>query len=97
MWPIYHYPTVSLSYQIINLFNLTDLFILFKSVDKLVILPDGKLRHFIKNLDDEDDFHQKDNEQSTPYFYDHEQGQYCMEKVKFFFWIRINYKSKSDY
>lgn len=46
-----------------------------------MILPDGKLRHFIKNLDDEDDFHHKDNEQSTPFYYDHEQGQYCMEKV----------------
>lgn len=46
-----------------------------------MILPDGKLRHFIKNPDDEDDFHQRDNEQSRPFFYDHEQGQYCMEKV----------------
>lgn len=46
-----------------------------------MILPDGKLRHFIKNPDDEDDFHQRDNQESTPYYYDHEQGQYCMEKV----------------
>lgn len=62
-------------------FKLTDFFFYLKSVDKLVILPDGKLRHFIKNPDDEDDFHQRDNQESTPYYYDHEQGQYCMEKV----------------
>lgn len=49
-----------------------------------MLLPDGKLRHFIKNLDDEDDFHQKDNQESTRYYYDHEQGQYCMEKVILF-------------
>lgn len=57
-------------------------------MDKLVILPDGKLRHFIKNLDDEDDFHQKDNKDSTPYFYDHEQGQYCMDKVNLILMLR---------
>lgn len=55
----------------------------------MVILPDGKLRHFIKNPDDEDDFHQKDNEESMPFFYDHEQGQYCMEKVNIILFVYL--------
>lgn len=46
-----------------------------------MILPDGKLRHFMKNPDDADDFHERDNEEFTPFYYDHEPGQYCMEKV----------------
>lgn len=47
-------------------------------------MPDGKLRHYIKNPDDEDDFHQKHLEKdASPLYYDYEQGQYCMDKVKY--------------
>ncbi|KAJ6639547.1 putative G-protein coupled receptor Mth-like 5 [Pseudolycoriella hygida] len=52
------------------------------SRDKLNLLPDGKLRHYIKNPYDEDDFHEKHLEKdATPLYYDYEQGQYCMDKA----------------
>lgn len=51
-----------------------------QSLDKLVLLPDGKLRHFVRNPDDDDDFHQKDLIDSKPLYYDYDPGHYCMEK-----------------
>lgn len=50
-------------------------------------MPDGKLRHYIKDPDDDnvnDDLSiQKLNKDTDPMFYDHDQGQYCMDKVCF--------------
>ncbi|XP_055712642.1 probable G-protein coupled receptor Mth-like 5 [Phlebotomus papatasi] len=52
------------------------------SADKLVLLPDGKMRHFIKNSNDADDFHKHIAEtDDKPMFYDYEPGQYCMDKA----------------
>jgi G protein-coupled receptor Mth (Methuselah protein) len=46
------------------------------------LLPDGKLRHYIKNpedLDDDEFIHKRKSNQ--PMFYDHENGKYCMDKA----------------
>lgn len=44
------------------------------------MLPDGKLRHFIKNPDDDDDFHLKHLEkEESPIYYDYVQDHYCMD------------------
>lgn len=57
------------------------------SADKLVLLPDGKLRHYIKDPENVDDtFHMKhltDNDPDLvrPMFYDYQPGQYCMDKA----------------
>lgn len=56
------------------------------SADKLVLLPDGKMRHYIKDPDDHDDtFHVKhlheDPDTEQPMYYDYESGQYCMDKA----------------
>lgn len=54
-----------------------------QSQDKLILLPDGKLRHYIKNPDDEDDLFEKHFEKDeSPLYYDYPQGQYCMDKVR---------------
>lgn len=57
------------------------------SADKLVLLPDGKLRHYIKDPESLDDtFHVKhmneeDHEdEEKPLYYDYQQGHYCMDK-----------------
>lgn len=57
------------------------------SADKLVLLPDGKLRHYIKDPDDVDDrFHERhlsddDPDLERPMFYDYQPGHYCMDKA----------------
>lgn len=57
------------------------------SADKLVLLPDGKLRHYVKDPENHDDsFHVKhlndeDQEYEKPMFYDYAQGHYCMDKA----------------
>ena len=58
-----------------------------ESHDKLVLLPDGRLRHYIKDPENHDDsFHVKhlneeDQEADTPMFYDYDPGHYCMDKA----------------
>lgn len=57
------------------------------SADKLVLLPDGKLRHYIKDPENHDDsFHVKhlndeDQEADKPLYYDYAPGHYCMDKT----------------
>lgn len=80
MWPIYHYPTVQIYH--FNSFSFYLNFTKLQSRDKLVLLTDGKLRHYIKHPDDEDDFNQKHIEKDdSPMYYDYDQGQYCMDKA----------------
>lgn len=61
---------------------------IYQSRDKLALLPDGKLRHFIKNpdLDDDanDNIQQMDDSKSdepSPWVHDYIQGKYCMDMV----------------
>lgn len=57
------------------------------SADKLVLLPDGTLRHYVKDPESHDDsFHVKhlneeDQDAEHPMYYDYAQGQYCMDKA----------------
>lgn len=54
------------------------------SRDRLALLPDGRLRHYILNTEDDesDAFAAADDIQETTMQYDYEQGQYCMDKVQ---------------
>lgn len=59
-----------------------------QSYDKLVLLEDGKLRHYT-NTEEEDeeqlgvktDYDEDTLEEHKPHYYDYEQGQYCLDKV----------------
>lgn len=56
------------------------------SPDELVLLPDGKLRHYARGIDknpNDNDDENDDNEYSTKesLHYDYAQGQYCLEKA----------------
>lgn len=58
------------------------IFVFIQSPDKLILLPDGKLRHYIKHTEDDDDFQLKHLAQDEPpVFYDYNKGHYCMDKV----------------
>lgn len=66
---------------------------------RLILLPDGKLRHFThreKYLESLEVKHnvkifgrlheplpEIKNEETDPYYYDYEPGKYCMDKVRF--------------
>lgn len=54
-----------------------------QSQDRLALLPDGKLRHFIKSPDEDDSvaFENDEISKSASRSYDYESGQYCMDKV----------------
>lgn len=48
------------------------------------LLSDGKLRHFIRNPDDEEEVVSAKHssiDDADPMYYDHEPGQYCMDKA----------------
>ncbi|XP_017848522.1 probable G-protein coupled receptor Mth-like 5 isoform X2 [Drosophila busckii] len=58
------------------------------SYDKLVLLADGKLRHYTNTENEEDeqrgeqsDYDEELAEAKKPRFYDYEQGQYCLDKA----------------
>ncbi|XP_032589716.1 probable G-protein coupled receptor Mth-like 5 isoform X1 [Drosophila mojavensis] len=58
------------------------------SYDKLVLLDDGKLRHYTNTEDEADeqrgvqtDYDEDLAEAQKPRFYDYEQGQYCLDKA----------------
>ena len=51
----------------------------FQSSDKLVLLPDGKLRHFSRNPNTED--FEDIEDLDTDRIHDYDPGQYCMDKV----------------
>lgn len=62
--------------------NLIKLEFYNQSPDELQLLPDGKLRHYIKHSEDENDFQLKHLEHDEPpVFYDYKRGHYCMDKV----------------
>lgn len=47
-----------------------------------MLLPDGKLRHYIKHSEEDDDFQDRHLEHDEPpVSYDYKKGQYCMDKV----------------
>lgn len=88
MWPVLHYAGVSNSTW--NLFM--NLYHLIKytsqSYDKLVLLDDGKLRHYTNTEEDIDeqqgvksDYDEDTMEEHKPHYYDYEQGQYCLDKA----------------
>lgn len=78
MWPIYYYPSVChLRFEFMDFF-FTGICI-FQSRDKLALLPDGRLRHYIQNPDQDDPL--PADEKSLPMHYDYDQGRYCMDKV----------------
>lgn len=54
-----------------------------QSQDRLALLPDGKLRHFIKSPDEDDSvaFEEDEAAKSASRSYDYEPGKYCMDKV----------------
>lgn len=83
MWPIYHYYTVrqNRKYSINQLQGFFS-FSFLQSRDVLHLLPDGRLRHFVKNPDNDDDFSVRhlDNEDAA-ISYDYSQGHYCMDKA----------------
>ena len=64
-----------------------DIYDLNKSDDKLILMPDGHLKHLIKDHhmheehnDYDDDFiHKEDMYHSSPFQYEYEQGKYCMD------------------
>lgn len=64
-----------------------------QSRDKLALLPDGRLRHYIQNPDD-DNLGLPGEEKSTPLHYDYDQGRYCMEKVMHL--DSLNFPFRSD-
>lgn len=45
------------------------------------LLPDGRLRHFVKNPNDDDDFSVRHLDEDAAFAYDYSQGQYCMDKA----------------
>lgn len=59
------------------------------SQDKLILLENGHLRHYIRVPDDSDDeafnmkhmIHNEDEDEEKPRFYDYEPGHYCMDKA----------------
>lgn len=47
----------------------------------MILLPDGRLRHYIKNPDEDDAaFYVSYSSPNKPMYFDYEQGKYCMEK-----------------
>lgn len=50
-----------------------------QSRDRLALLPDGKLRHYIQHPDAGDAFDSDDDSKNT--LWDYAQGKYCMDKV----------------
>lgn len=61
---------------------------MLQSYDKLVLLDDGKLRHYTNAEDENDerrgvqtDYDEDLEEANKPRYYDYEQGQYCLDKV----------------
>lgn len=61
-------------------------FTIQQSRDRLALLTDGTLRHYISNPDDDDTdaFVSDDDKDSTTMLYDYAQGKYCMDKVCMF-------------
>lgn len=56
-----------------------------QSRDRLALLPNGKLRHYIRNSEDDDadafDLEEATKEDGSMMLYDYAQGLYCMDKV----------------
>lgn len=52
------------------------------SIDRLILLPNGKLRHYIYHRTSESNFDITDEDLIRNYDYDH--GQYCLDKVSNF-------------
>lgn len=56
-----------------------------QSRDRLALLPDGRLRHYIQNpdSDDSDAFNiDMDNVKESFPMHDYSQGKYCMDRVR---------------
>ncbi|KAL9873295.1 probable G-protein coupled receptor Mth-like 5 isoform X2 [Glossina fuscipes] len=56
----------------------------FKSPDKLVLLDDGKLRHYTITQEEKEEEYSDDeqfDDTHKPLFYDYPQGQYCIERA----------------
>lgn len=88
MWPVLHYAGVSSRGISLELINILIIMYTLQSYDKLVLLEDGKLRHYT-NTEEEDeeqlgvktDYDEDTLEEHKPHYYDYEQGQYCLDKV----------------
>lgn len=52
-----------------------------QSSDRLALLPDGKLRHFIQDPDAIDAFDVEVGDGKNNYW-DYSQGKYCMDRVR---------------
>lgn len=102
MWPVLHYAGVSSISQwnlFMNHYNLMKN--TFQSYDKLVLLDDGKLRHYTNTEEDVDeqkgvksDYDEDTIEEHKPHYYDYEQGQYCLDKVSsLYLTLKISIKS----
>lgn len=57
---------------------------LFQSRDRLALLTDGTLRHYIRHPDDDDSdaFIMEDEKDGENMLHDYAQGKYCMDKVR---------------
>lgn len=59
-----------------------------QSRDRLALLPDGSLRHYIQNPEDDEadafSIDDMDKTRETMMLHDYAQGQYCMDKVNCF-------------
>lgn len=54
----------------------------WQSRDRLALLSDGVLRHFIQNVDDhESDAFHGESDKNSIMLHDYAPGQYCMDKV----------------
>lgn len=54
------------------------------SADKLILLSDGKLRHYTNTNEDQyehADYQDEDDNERKPLFHDYRQGQYCLDKA----------------
>lgn len=57
-----------------------------QSRDRLALLPDGKLRHYIQHPDADDVFDTDDGSKANT-MWDYAQGKYCMDKVSVSIWM----------
>lgn len=56
------------------------------SVDRLILLPNGKLRHYVyQHTEEHNDYDVKPVDEELTRFHDYEPGQYCLDKVQLFF------------
>lgn len=60
------------------------MYLIHQSRDRLALLPDGRLRHYIQNSDDDESeaFNIDAGKAEETMLHDYAQGQYCMDKVR---------------